>query len=77
MQPHYAFLLLFFTEDHRTSDGRFSETHKGFSVGHISPKAADAAPFAIVREGDQITIDMKVRTLHLHARDEEIEGRRS
>lgn len=59
------------------TDGRFSGTNNGCFVGHISPEAADGGPLAIVQDGDQITIDMKARNLHLHVSDEEIEARLS
>ena len=59
------------------TDGRFSGTNNGCFVGHISPEAADGGPLAIVEDGDQITIDMKARNLHLHVSDEEIEARLS
>ena len=59
------------------TDGRFSGTNNGCFVGHISPEAADGGPLAIVQDGDQITIDMKTRNLHLHLSDEEIEARLS
>ena len=59
------------------TDGRFSGTNNGCFVGHISPEAAAGGPLAIVQDGDEITIDMTARNLHLHVSDEEIEARLS
>jgi dihydroxy-acid dehydratase len=57
------------------TDGRFSGTNNGCFVGHISPEAAEGGPLAIVEDGDQITIDVKSRDLHLHISDQEISAR--
>ncbi len=57
------------------TDGRFSGTNNGCFVGHVSPEAAEGGPLAIVRDGDQITIDIPARKLHLHVSDEEIRTR--
>ena len=59
------------------TDGRFSGTNNGCFVGHISPEAADGGPLAIVQDGDQITIDVPGRSLHLHVSDEEIRARQA
>ncbi|MBM4431380.1 MAG: dihydroxy-acid dehydratase [Chloroflexi bacterium] len=59
------------------TDGRFSGTNNGCFVGHISPEAADGGPLAIVQDGDQITIDIPGRSLHLHVSDEEIRARQA
>ena len=39
------------------TDGRFSGGSHGFIVGHITPEAQEGGPIALVRDGDQITID--------------------
>jgi dihydroxy-acid dehydratase len=57
------------------TDGRFSGTNNGCFVGHISPEAAEGGPLAIVEDGDQISIDVKARDLHLHVSDQEISQR--
>ena len=59
------------------TDGRFSGTNNGCFVGHISPEAADGGPLAIVEDGDEITIDIVKRKLHLHLPDSEIQKRLS
>jgi len=41
------------------TDGRFSGGTRGLCVGHISPEAADGGLLAILKDGDEITIDLK------------------
>ena len=57
------------------TDGRFSGTNNGCFVGHISPEAAEGGPLAIVEDGDEITIDIVNRKLHLHLSDSDIQKR--
>ena len=59
------------------TDGRFSGGTHGFVVGHITPEAFEGGPIALVKDGDQITIDATNRQLTLHISDEEMEARRS
>jgi dihydroxy-acid dehydratase len=59
------------------TDGRFSGTNNGCFVGHISPEAAEGGPLAIVQNGDEVTIDIPNRKLHLNLSDQEIEHRLS
>jgi dihydroxy-acid dehydratase len=53
------------------TDGRFSGGSHGFVVGHVSPEAALGGPIALVKNGDEITIDAERReiTLHIAAAD--------
>jgi dihydroxy-acid dehydratase len=44
-------------------------------AGHVAPEAAVGGPIAAVREGDQITFDLKNRRLDLHVSEEEIRER--
>jgi len=57
------------------TDGRFSGATHGLMVGHISPEAARGGPLAIVRDGDEIEINVGARTLNLLIDDTEIEKR--
>ena len=41
------------------TDGRFSGGSHGFIVGHVTPEAQEGGPIALVRNGDQITIDAR------------------
>ena len=47
------------------TDGRFSGGTRGFVVGHITPEAYVGGPIALVKNGDQITIDARARTVTL------------
>lgn len=60
----------------RISDGRMSGTGFGTVVLHVSPEAATGSTFAIVRDGDRITLDVTSRSLHIDLSTEEIEQRK-
>ena len=57
------------------TDGRFSGGTHGFVVGHITPEAYDGGPLAIVKDGDEITIDANSNQINLNISDQEIESR--
>lgn len=57
------------------TDGRFSGGSRGAAIGHISPEAASGGPIAIVKDGDQILIDIPNRRLEIKLSKEEIEKR--
>jgi len=59
------------------TDGRFSGGTHGFVVGHITPEACEGGPIAIVRNGDQITIDARKHVLTLDVPAAEIAKRLS
>lgn len=61
----------------RISDGRMSGTGFGTVVLHVSPEAADGGTLGIVQNGDEITLDVYNRSLHLHVSDEEIAERKN
>jgi dihydroxy-acid dehydratase len=58
------------------TDGRFSGGSHGFVVGHLSPEAALGGPLALVRTGDDITIDARHREITLHVAAAELKRRR-
>ena len=58
------------------TDGRFSGTNNGCFVGHISPEAADGGPLALVKDGDEIYLNVMEGILRLHVSDQELEARR-
>ena len=60
----------------RISDGRMSGTAFGTVVLHVSPEAAVGGNFAVIRNGDTITLDVPNRTLMLNVNDEELEARK-
>jgi dihydroxy-acid dehydratase len=57
------------------TDGRFSGGTKGPCIGHISPEAMAGGPIAVVRNGDEIEIDVSRRLLKLNVGDEELGAR--
>jgi dihydroxy-acid dehydratase len=59
------------------TDGRFSGGSRGAAIGHISPEAAEGGPIALVREGDQIEIDIPGKKLNLLVSEEELKRRLS
>jgi dihydroxy-acid dehydratase len=60
----------------RLSDARMSGTAFGTCVLHISPESAVGGPLALVRDGDEIELDVEARTLILYVPDEELARRR-
>jgi dihydroxy-acid dehydratase len=58
------------------TDGRFSGGSHGFVVGHVSPEAALGGPMALVKSGDEITIDAERREICLHVSAAELKRRR-
>ena len=61
----------------RVSDARMSGTAYGTVVLHVAPEAAAGGPLALVRTGDQITLDVAERSLHLHVDEAELARRRA
>jgi dihydroxy-acid dehydratase len=59
------------------TDGRFSGGSHGFIVGHITPEAQDGGPIALVRSGDQITIDAAQNAITVDVSAAELACRRS
>jgi dihydroxy-acid dehydratase len=59
------------------TDGRFSGGSHGFVVGHVTPEAAVGGPIALVRDGDEITIDAETREIRLNISEAELEDRRN
>lgn len=59
------------------TDGRFSGATRGASIGHVSPEAAEGGVIALVREGDNILIDIPNGKLELDVSDDELNIRRN
>ncbi len=60
----------------RISDARMSGTAFGTIVLHITPESAVGGPLALVRNGDQIRLDVSARAIDLLVDDAELEKRR-
>ena len=58
------------------TDGRFSGTTRGASIGHVSPEAVSGGPIAYVKEGDIISIDIPNYKIELKVSDEELAKRK-
>jgi dihydroxy-acid dehydratase len=61
----------------RISDARMSGTSYGTVVLHVAPEAAVGGPLALVRDGDEIELDVPKRKLTLRVSDEELARRRA
>jgi len=59
------------------TDGRFSGGTRGACIGHVSPEAAEGGPIALLREGDEVELDIPARTLTVRLPDEELARRRA
>lgn len=64
------------TEIALVSDGRFSGATGGLAIGHVSPEAYEGGNLALLRDGDQIHIDIENRTLTADVSEEEFAKRR-
>ena len=58
------------------TDGRFSGGSHGFVIGHISPEAYEGGPLALLKDGDQITIDAESKTIDVDLSQEELDLRK-
>ena len=47
------------------TDGRFSGATRGLMIGHVAPEAMVGGPIALVKEGDQISIDTATSKIDL------------
>ncbi len=59
------------------TDGRFSGATRGLMAGHVAPESVRGGPIGIVRDGDEITLDVDARRLDVNLSDEEIAARAS
>lgn len=59
------------------TDGRFSGATRGASIGHVSPEAAEGGMIGLLKDGDEIHIDVDQYILSVNLSDEEIAKRKS
>ncbi len=59
------------------TDGRFSGATRGAAIGHVCPEAAMGGLIALVRDGDEIAIDIPACRIDLHVDESEIARRRA
>lgn len=58
------------------TDGRFSGATRGIAVGHVSPEAAFGGPIGLIRDDDEIIIDLTNRTLDVDVSTETLDSRK-
>jgi dihydroxy-acid dehydratase len=58
------------------TDGRFSGATRGLMAGHVAPESVKGGPIGLVRDGDEITLDVTTRRLDVALSDEELAARR-
>lgn len=58
------------------TDGRFSGATRGFMVGHVAPEAMVGGPIAMVKNGDEIVIDINKSKIELIVSQNEMTRRR-
>jgi len=59
------------------TDGRFSGATRGASIGHVSPEAAEGGMIGLLKDGDEIHIDVDQYILSVNLSDEEIAARKA
>lgn len=59
------------------TDGRFSGATRGFCIGHVGVEAALGGPIALLKDGDNISIDADKGTLHVELSDAELAARKA
>jgi dihydroxy-acid dehydratase len=59
------------------TDGRFSGSNRGLFVGHISPEAYEGGVIGLIKDGDEIKIDVITKEITLLVDEKEIDKRRS
>ena len=57
------------------TDGRFSGGTHGFVIGHITPEAQVGGPIALLKDGDQVTIDAVDNRIDVAVSDAELAAR--
>ena len=58
------------------TDGRFSGGTRGFMVGHVAPEAFVGGPIALVKNGDNISINLENNSISLHVSEDELDARK-
>ncbi|MEN3931590.1 dihydroxy-acid dehydratase [Microvirga sp. W0021] len=59
------------------TDGRFSGGSSGLSIGHVSPEAAEGGLIGLVKDGDEIEIDIPRRVINLNVAKDELDRRQA
>jgi dihydroxy-acid dehydratase len=59
------------------TDGRFSGATRGASIGHVSPEAAEGGMIGLLKDGDEIHLDVDKYILEVKLSDDEIAKRKA
>jgi len=59
------------------TDGRFSGATRGLSIGHVSPEAAEGGMIGLLKDGDEIYINVDTYEISVNLSDEEIAKRKA
>ncbi len=59
------------------TDGRFSGATRGASIGHVSPEAAEGGMIGLLKDGDEIHLDVDKYILEVNLDDDEIAKRKA
>jgi dihydroxy-acid dehydratase len=76
LSPTSALMGLGYSRVVLITDGRFSGGTRGPCIGHVAPEAAVGGPIALVREGDQIAIDLFAKKIDILVDASSLEERR-
>ena len=57
------------------TDGRFSGATRGAAIGHVSPEAMEGGVFAVIEDGDMISVDIPNRRINLEVDEQTIKAR--
>jgi dihydroxy-acid dehydratase len=57
------------------TDGRFSGATRGLMAGHVAPESIRGGPIGLVRDGDEITLDVTARRLDVALSEKELQAR--
>lgn len=58
------------------TDGRFSGATRGGAIGHVSPEAAEGGEIGLIKDGDEIEINVDELSLQLLVDESELDQRR-
>ena len=58
------------------TDGRFSGATRGPCIGHVSPEAVEGGVIALVKDGDEISIDIPGRSINVLLDEDELAERK-
>lgn len=59
------------------TDGQLSGLNRGFTIGQVMPEAADGGPIALLRDGDEVVIDVSARKVDIELPLAELDARRA